>query len=109
MTFLWCLTFRDVPGTRLQGCHALRIQLNERRPSSGDFRFLKDRLNRALRPARIAVDAVVGIDIELPVILVKTFARANDDTIGVLAIATRLAHDIGHDPDPSFEGYSYRV
>jgi hypothetical protein len=57
---------------------------------------MKDRLDRALRYARVAVDAVNRVDVELVLVLVKTITWTDDDAIGVFAIVARLTDDEGH-------------
>src|SRR5262245_14989193 len=56
----------------------------------------EDRLDRALRLARPAVDALVGVDVILVVALVDTVDRANGDAGGILGADTRLGDNIGH-------------
>src|SRR5262249_47713884 len=55
-----------------------------------------DRGNRTLRSTCIAVDALVGVDHEEVLALVKALHRTDGDTVGVLAPDARLADDERH-------------
>ena len=55
-----------------------------------------DRLDRTFWNACAAVDAIVRIDVELPIITIKALARANNNAIRVLAVHARFGHDMGH-------------
>jgi len=70
------------------------------RPLGRHFGFFKDRLNRALRHARIAIDASVGIDYQHVVIKVKRFYRARYCTIRITAVDARFRNDVCHSVQP---------
>jgi hypothetical protein len=55
-----------------------------------------DRVDRALRLADAAIDALVGMDDEHVVALVEAVDRANFDTIGVFALDANFSDDVGH-------------
>jgi hypothetical protein len=55
-----------------------------------------DRFDRALAHTRTAIDAILRIDIELPVVAVKALARADDNAVRELAITAGFGHDVGH-------------
>jgi hypothetical protein len=65
-------------------------------PLIGDIGFTKDRFHRTFRDTAFAIDALHGIDVEHVVVLVKTFRGTDNDAVGVLAVQTRFANDIGH-------------
>jgi hypothetical protein len=96
------LAFRDVVTVLFQDGRPLCVELNELDPRAGNLGFMEDGFHRAFRDARLAVDAMLWIDVELGAILVKALARADDHAVGVLAVLARLANDIGH------EWYSFR-
>src|SRR3954453_14309426 len=58
--------------------------------------LVEDRLDRADRLARTAVDALVGVDVEHPGALVDAVDRALLDAGAVENIDTRLGDDVGH-------------
>src|SRR5262249_35803851 len=80
----------------LEDRHALRVELHEVPPLLRHIAFKEDGVHRALRLARVAVDARVRIDVQHHVILVEALHRADDYAVGELAIAARFAHNIGH-------------
>jgi hypothetical protein len=82
--------------TSFQSSHPLGVELNKLRPPARDIRLLKNRLHRAFRHTGIAIDAFIGINIELHIVLVKAVARADHYAIGVLAIMARFTNDISH-------------
>src|SRR5688572_14709982 len=57
-------------------CH-LRVELNEALPLLGYIPFGEDRLHGAFDSARIAIDAIVRVDIQHLITFVKALARAN--------------------------------
>ena len=66
-------------------------------PFGRDVVFVEDRTFRALGHTRFAVDAVIGVDEQHPVPLVKTVARADDNAGGVLAAKAGFRDDEGHE------------
>ena len=58
----------------------------------------KNRANRTLRSARVTINAIVGIDIELRRIVVSPNAihRANFDARAVFDADARLSDNVGH-------------
>src|SRR5262245_57919091 len=56
----------------------------------------EDRLDRALRLARPAVNALVGVDVILVIALVDAVDWADGNTRGILGTDTRLRDNIGH-------------
>src|SRR4030095_16615423 len=97
--FLGGLLLGDVGGTAggLQRGGALRVELDVARPLCRRVRLREDRLDRALRDARLAVDAVFRVDVEHHLVLVEALYRADDATVGVLAVVTGRGDDVGHD------------
>jgi hypothetical protein len=53
-------------------------------------------LNRALRNTCFTIDTIDRVDVKHRLILVETLHRADDNTIGVLAIMARLANGVSH-------------
>ena len=80
--------------------HAFRIQSDEMAPLRRNSDVWKYCLDGALALARIAVSALIRIDVELRIVLIKAIAGTNGDAVGVLAIVARLANDVGHDRGP---------
>ena len=72
------------------------VQVDERVPGLRHVVFVKNGLDEALRDAGLAVDAIVGCDVEHPVPLAEAVARADDNAIGIFAIDARLGHDKSH-------------
>src|SRR4051794_10534287 len=58
--------------------------------------LVEDRLDRADRLARTAVDTLVGMDVEHPLALVDAVDRTLVDAGAVLEIDARLGDDVGH-------------
>lgn len=56
----------------------------------------KDRLHRAFRDARVAIDAGVRVNKKPVRQFVKRFNGANCGTVGVFTFDARLGNDIGH-------------
>jgi hypothetical protein len=65
-------------------------------PFFGKVVFMEDGFHRALRNARLAVDAFFRVNVEHRFTLVKALHRAHDDAIRVFAVETRLGYDVGH-------------
>src|SRR5262249_52605951 len=57
---------------------------------------MENRLDGAFRHARLAVDALFGVDVQHRLPLVKALHPAHDDAIRVFAIETRLSYDVSH-------------
>src|SRR5262245_8210741 len=72
------------------------VEADELGPLRGDVVFLENRPRGAFRHARLAVDAVVGVDDEHVPPLVEALAGADRHAVGVLAVDARLANDVGH-------------
>jgi hypothetical protein len=81
----------------LQSSHALGVELNKMHPLAGNTRLVEDRFNRTLRHASFTIDALLRVDIELHGVVVEAFTRTDDHAVRVLAVMTRLTHDIGHE------------
>jgi len=58
---------------------------------------MENRLDGAFGDTGVAIDALLRVDIELLLVLVKTIARTDDHAVCVLAVMTGLANDIGHE------------
>lgn len=58
--------------------------------------LVEDRLHRAFRNTRFAIDAFLWVDVEKLPVLVKAIHGADHNTIGVLAIKTRCRDDVRH-------------
>jgi hypothetical protein len=91
----------------LEVAHVLHDLVVERRvvlEDFGDRHLLEDRGPRALRLARPAVDALVGMDVELirplltirPRVLVDAVDRAYGDATGVDTVAAEPRDDVRH-------------
>jgi hypothetical protein len=83
--------------TRFQTRHSLGVELNKLRPLSRDVPVGEDRRDRTLGHAPIAVDALLRINIELHLVLVKAIARTHHYAVGVLAIMTGFTNNIRHE------------
>src|SRR5690242_13930415 len=91
---------------RLEHPHLLGVQLDVTRPRGRHVGLLEDSPDRALGDTCPAVDAVLGVDVELPVVAVEALARTDDHAVGVLAADARLGHDMGHGAPPSGKGWA---
>lgn len=58
--------------------------------------FVIDRFNGAFRNTRLAVNALFWMDVEHRFPLVKTFDGANNNTVSVFAVVTRLSYYVRH-------------
>jgi len=65
--------------------------------------FVIDRLDRAYRLARTAVDTFVGVDVEHAVTLVNAVDGTFVDARSVFDIHTREGDDVGHGRDGPFD------
>jgi hypothetical protein len=81
------------------------VLLDVARPFSGDVCIRKDGLHRAFGLTGAAVDAFIGMDIELILGLVDTIYRADLDAAGVFGLDARLGDDVGHGCLKSMEWY----
>src|SRR5690349_19247292 len=94
--FLGVLLLGDLAAAVLEGRGALGVLRREAGPLGRDVRFGKDRLDGALRHARLAVDAVDRIDPQHHVVLVEALDGTDDTAVRVLAVVARLAYHMGH-------------
>ena len=92
----WRLSLRDRFAGRLDRCRTISIELNEMGPRFGNVALVKNRFDRTFGNAGFTVDAVNRVDVEHRIVFVKTVTRTNNDAVGVLAVAARLADDKGH-------------
>jgi len=76
-------------------CH-FRVECNECLPLLGNIVLVEDCINRAFMGARLAVDAVIGIDIQHLLTFVKAVAGADNNAISMLAAKAGSGHDKGH-------------
>ena len=75
----------------------LGVEFLEILPIGREVVLVEHRLDRALRDARLAVDALVGVDVHHLVPFVEALDRAHHNAVGVLAGETGLGNDVGHD------------
>src|SRR5215211_5387181 len=83
-----------------------RVDLRVARPFGRDLVLREDRVDRALRLARPAVDALVRVDEQLSVdalLLVDAVDRTDGDTGDIQHVDARLGDDVGHDALESSE------
>src|SRR5690606_16022124 len=73
-------------------------------PLLGGVVLVEDRLDRADRLARTAVDALVGVDVQHPLALVDAVDRTFVDAGAVLDVHTRLGDHVGHWLDTPHDG-----
>jgi hypothetical protein len=66
------------------------------RPLARHIAFVEDCYDGTFRDAGFAIDAGIGIDVKLPIVFVKALGGTYDHAVGVFAIVTRFADDIGH-------------
>ena len=64
----------------------------------------KNGIYGALGDASIAINAVIRVDVEHAFVLIETVTRADDHTIGVLAVPTGFGHNVGHGQPPRKTG-----
>src|SRR5947207_10957019 len=72
------------------------VDLHERLPLIGERVFREDRLDRTLRFAGTAIDALLRINHEDAVRLMNAVDRADIDTGKVLDVDARLGDDVRH-------------
>src|SRR5262249_10865173 len=72
------------------------VQLGDLLPLLGKVVLEEDRLDGALGDARLAVDALLGVDVKHLRPLVEAIDRADDDAIGVFAVEAGLGNDVSH-------------
>ena len=76
------------------------VDLHERLPLVRERVLREDRLDRALRLARAAIDALLGVDHEDPAELVDAVDGADVDARAVFDVDAGLGDDVRHAPDP---------
>src|ERR1044072_4113507 len=59
--------------------------------------FMENGFHGTFRHARFTVDALIGVDVQHLLTLVKALDRADNDTVGVLASKTRLSNYVSHE------------
>src|SRR4029450_5735353 len=74
------------------------VDLDERRPLLRERVFGEDRLDRAFRLARTAVDALFRINDQEPIELVDAVDRTDVDAGTVFDVDAGLGDDVGHEP-----------
>jgi hypothetical protein len=52
--------------------------------------------SRAFRDTRLAIDALIGVNVQHPLPVVKTMGRTDDDTVGESAPKAPLGHHVRH-------------
>src|SRR5829696_4081578 len=90
------LLFGDVAGV-LEGGRLLGVQLHVAGPLGRGVGLGEDGLDRALGDARLAVDAVVRVDVQHHLVLVEALHRTDDTAVGVLAVVTGGGDDVSHE------------
>ena len=83
-------------GDRRTRWSQLGVQRDVTMPLLRNTVFLEDGLDRTLGNAGIAIDAVVGVDIEDLLPFPKRVDRADDHAVGVLAGEAGFGNDKGH-------------
>jgi hypothetical protein len=79
----------------------VRAVLGDKRNLISGHVFLgEDRADGAGGNARAAVNALLGVNVELIVTLVDAFDGANFDAGGILRADAGLTNDVGHDVSP---------
>src|SRR4029079_289702 len=73
------------------------VEVDERLPLVGQRALLEDCRRRALRLTRAAIDALVRVDDEEVLSLVKTLDRTDGDAVGVLALDAWFRNDVRHE------------
>src|SRR3981081_1449638 len=94
--FLRLLPLRDVAAL-LQRDDALGVELNVLRPRGRHGRVVENRLDGTLRQTRLAVNAMLRINVEHLLVLIEAVAGTDGDAVGVLAVMTGFANDEGHE------------
>ena len=74
----------------------LGIQCDEVALVGWDILLVEDRLDRTFVEARIAVDALVWVDVQHVLAIAKAIAGANNNAVGVFATETRLGDNVSH-------------
>src|SRR5690606_2108536 len=72
------------------------VLLDVRLPLAGNVDLREDRVDRAGRHAGPAVDALLGVDVELVLGLVDALDGTDVDARGVLGADARLGDDVSH-------------
>src|SRR6516162_10117342 len=81
----------------LEGSRLLGVHWGVVGPLTGDVGLGEDRFHGTFGHTRLAVYAIVRIDIEHHVVLVEALHRTNRHAIGVLAVVARLANCVSHE------------
>jgi hypothetical protein len=81
----------------------LRIQFNEAFPLSRNIVLMENGLDRALGDASLAIDALIGMDVEHLFPFVEALYGANNNAIGIAAAYARLGNNVSHDENLSNE------
>lgn len=81
---------------RLEGDHFFSVEFDVAGPLRGNGRLGENRLYGASGNASAAVDAIIGVDDQHIVILVKTLDRALDYAVGILAVLARFGDHMRH-------------
>jgi hypothetical protein len=58
---------------------------------------MENRFDRAFGHARLAINALIRMDVKNLVAFIEAFHRANHYAIGVLAAKARFANDVRHE------------
>lgn len=74
----------------------LSVKRDELRPFLRYIILVEDRLHRAFRDARFAINAFVRMNVEELPVLIKTIDRTYDHAIGVLTIKTWCRDNVCH-------------
>jgi hypothetical protein len=88
----WFFLFRNGRGLRGH----FRIQRGEGLLVFRKIIFMENRFDGALGYTRLAVNALIGVNVEHLLTLVEAFNWAHNHTVGVLAPETGLGNDVSH-------------
>src|SRR5690606_20418293 len=83
-------------GDRRQARRLLGVDRLPLRQLLGQLGLVVDGLDRALRDARAAVDALIGVDVEHLVVAVEALHGTHGDTVGEAAALAVSGDDEGH-------------
>jgi hypothetical protein len=84
------------PSRRVGTLEHFAVDLDELLEIRGHVLFRKNCGDRALRLARAAIDALVGMDVELIWSFIDAVDRTHVDTGAVLRILAGFSYDVGH-------------
>src|SRR5262245_55031145 len=90
------LPFGDVAAAVLQRRRPLGVERDEVVPPGRHVALEEDGPDGALRHAGAAVDAVLRVDVQHPLVLVEALHRTDGHAVGVLAVVARLGDDVTH-------------